>query len=146
MLENRQSEPSKAIWHLMSIGFEKGWRFISSELTLAEVLTKPIADAKLTGNWALVDAYRFSIQDKANLQTIVPVSRAVLDMAADVRSENGSLRLPDAIHLATALSEACSVFVTNDLRFAAALRKHPEPKQFDTILTFLDLPEFIARA
>jgi predicted nucleic acid-binding protein len=141
MWENRGAPESKLVWEMFTRGHSKGWRFVSSELSLAEVLVKPILDAKQTGDWQLVNAYRFHIDDKGLFQRIAPVSRDILDMAANVRSENKAIKLPDAIHLSTALVEKCSVFVSNDTRFAEAIKKALYPTPFTAVVTFADLAE-----
>jgi predicted nucleic acid-binding protein len=46
---------------------------------------------------------------------MVPVDRAVLVEAARQRAALG-LRMPDAIHVASALAAKCGVFLTNDRR------------------------------
>ena len=45
--------------------------------------------------------------------TVVPVTRDILRDAAHVRGELG-MKLPDAIHVATARERECKVFITND--------------------------------
>jgi predicted nucleic acid-binding protein len=139
MWENRHTEFSRQIWSMFSIGMQRGWCFISSELTLAEVLVDPIANAKKTNDWSLVDIYRAHVANKGSFQRIVAISRDILDNAANVRSENAGIRTPDAIHLATALINKCSVFVSNDKRFANALRRDLMPKHLSHVLTFDDL-------
>jgi predicted nucleic acid-binding protein len=141
MWENRGTPDSEKIWDMFSRGLSRGWRFVSSELSLAEVLVKPIFDAKQTGDWRLVDAYRFHIYDKGLFQRIVPIFRDILDMAANVRSENKAIKLPDAIHLSTALIEKCSAFVSNDTRFVDAIKKALYPAPFTAVVTFSDLAE-----
>jgi predicted nucleic acid-binding protein len=89
---------------------------VTSELTLAEVLDKPLMDR----DEALQEAYRNAIQPTAGF-SVVPVSRAILIEAATVRAASQSLKLPDAIHVATALAAGCSTFLTND----ASLRSVP---------------------
>ncbi|MBL8907199.1 MAG: PIN domain-containing protein [Rhizobiales bacterium] len=44
---------------------------------------------------------------------VLPIDRAVLLNASRLRSELGN-KLPDAIHVATALAEDCDRFVTSD--------------------------------
>ena len=46
---------------------------------------------------------------------LVPISLEILMKAANVRAKNPAIRTPDAIHLATAVVERCSVFITNDV-------------------------------
>jgi len=87
---------------------------ITSELTLAELLVKPLQ----MGQDQSQRAYLETLQSGPTL-TMAPVSRAVLLDAARLRAQQPALKLPDAIHAATALACNASVFVTNDARFAA---------------------------
>jgi len=52
----------------------------------------------------------------AGFLQVVPVSREILVSAAQTRSQNLCLKLPDAIHFATAKDRGCQVFLTNDRR------------------------------
>lgn len=85
-------------------------RAVTSELTMVEVLPQPIA----LGNIALVQGYRRFFKGSANF-SVVPVARAILEAATDLRAKLGS-ETPDAIHVATALSAGCRSFLTNDGR------------------------------
>jgi predicted nucleic acid-binding protein len=82
----------------------------TSELTLAECLVRPL---QLRLEQA-VQTYAQSLQTRAHL-TLVPVRREILVEASRVRAERG-LKLPDAIHVATALWHRSDTFVTNDIR------------------------------
>lgn len=84
---------------------------VTSELSLSEVLVKPIQN----GNTAQQDIYKQAISSTSTLQ-VVPVQRDVLIEAATLRA-TVNLKLPDAIHAATAISTQCSTFLTNDQRF-----------------------------
>lgn len=84
---------------------------ITSELTLAETLVKPLRDSNLE----LQTVYRLAIQNLGGL-SVLPVSRDVLLKAAEI-SANTRLKLPDAIHAATAILSECSTFLTNDELF-----------------------------
>jgi predicted nucleic acid-binding protein len=86
-------------------------RAVSSELTLAEVLVKPLRD----GNEALAADYRAALHTR-DAFAVVPVSRGILQEAARIRAR-GELRLPDAIHAATALHAGCTHLLTNDPHF-----------------------------
>jgi predicted nucleic acid-binding protein len=86
---------------------------VTSELTLAELLVKPFMD----GNTHRQTIYRDTIQD-SDLLSVYPVTRDILIEAARLRSIS-SLRLPDAIHIATAGFAGCNAFLTNDRRIAA---------------------------
>lgn len=89
-------------------------RGVTSELTLAEVLVKPFRD----GNQDRIDAYESFLFGRENLR-VVPVTRDVLVKAATLRASSG-IRLPDAIHLATAMIHGCDAFLTNDLGLGVA--------------------------
>ena len=84
---------------------------VTSELSLSEVLVKPIQN----GNAAQQNIYKQAISSTSILQ-VVPVQRDVLIEAARLRA-TVNLKLPDAIHAATAIATQCSTFVTNDHRF-----------------------------
>lgn len=88
-------------------------RAFTSELTLAEVLVRPLMD----GNLEIQTAYQQALQSSEGLE-VVPVSREVLIEAARWRAV-ANLRLPDAIHGATAILTGCETFLTNDRRLAA---------------------------
>ncbi len=83
----------------------------SSEPTVAEVLVRPLkmADAALTR------AYQAVLQTTGN-RLIVTVSRDVLCAASQICANHG-IKLPDAIHIATAELSGCSSIVTNDRQF-----------------------------
>jgi len=83
---------------------------ITSELSLAEVLVKPLQEQ----NQARQEAYKRAIVNRKNV-FVVPVLRELLVDAAQVRVDTG-LKLPDAIHVATALRSQCTTFLTNDIR------------------------------
>lgn len=82
---------------------------VTSELTLAEALVKPLLDRHAERE----AAYLQVLQSSSSL-LVVPVSRAVLIAAARLRAED--LKLPDAIHVATAQLSTCSTSLTNDAR------------------------------
>ncbi len=87
-------------------------RAFTSELTLAEVLVRPLMD----GNLEIQTAYQQALQSSQGLE-VVPVSREVLIEAARLRGV-ANFRLPDAIHGATAILTGCETFLTNDRRLA----------------------------
>jgi len=83
---------------------------VTSELSLAECLVKPLE----LGRAEIADAYRSFLKDHRFL-TIGPVTREILVEAARLRALS-RIKLPDAIHAATALQKGCSSFLTNDDR------------------------------
>jgi predicted nucleic acid-binding protein len=99
---------SEPLWSAMERGV---CPVVSSTLTLMEVLVKPLR----VGDPVLVALFRNVLLSSAGF-TCVPVSQLILESAAQLRATY-RLRTPDAIHAATALSENCSLFVTNDQDF-----------------------------
>jgi predicted nucleic acid-binding protein len=80
-----------------------------SAIAVAEVLAGPLK----AGNEALASRYRRALE----AWQIVPVDAELATMAARLRAAYG-LRLPDAIHAATAISAGCEALVTHDRDFA----------------------------
>jgi predicted nucleic acid-binding protein len=56
------------------------------------------------------------IPDPTSALQVVPISREILEEAARLRAMT-KLKLPDAIHLATATLNGCDCFLTNDDSF-----------------------------
>jgi predicted nucleic acid-binding protein len=83
---------------------------VTSELTLAELLVKPLE----LGRADVVAIYEELLQHSDRL-TVPPVDRATLIEAARLRARLGIL-LADAIHVATAALAGCAAFLTNDRR------------------------------
>jgi predicted nucleic acid-binding protein len=86
---------------------------VTSELALAKALVKPLSENKAH----LQRLYEEALQSADGL-TVVPITREILVEAASLRAHHPVLKLPDAIHAATALALNCSHFLTNDRRFA----------------------------
>lgn len=84
---------------------------VTSELSLAECLVKPFAD----DNMASQAIFNQTLSTSDTFQ-IIPISRQILVEAARLKATYSSLRLPDAIHLATADICQCTIFLTNDNR------------------------------
>ena len=86
---------------------------ITCELTLAELLVKPFQD----NDAETEQRCRAALQERGGL-TVVPVDLNTLVESARLRAGAG-LKLPDAIHIASALIAGCEVFLTNDRRLRA---------------------------
>jgi predicted nucleic acid-binding protein len=83
----------------------------TSEITLAELLVKPFQEEA----HAIADAYVGIIQLGPAFE-VMPIERSVLIEAARVRASRLSIRLPDAVHVATARQLRCDYVVTDDGR------------------------------
>jgi predicted nucleic acid-binding protein len=81
----------------------------TSSLTLLEVLVVPYR----AGNLALAERYEASLSRSRGLR-LVEIGRDELRTAAQLRALHPSLRTPDALQMAAALSAGCRSFVTND--------------------------------
>lgn len=84
-------------------------RFVTSELTLSELLVTPYRQ----NDDSLIDTYEGLILTNSWLE-VLPIVAPTLRYAAVLRSQYGSLKLPDAIHLSTAIGANCSHFLTDD--------------------------------
>lgn len=96
---------------------QSGMMIVTSELTLAEVLVKPLRDQ----DFNLIVGYNNLLAGggAGEIHT-VPVSRDILGRAARIRNKKSSVKLPDAIHIATAEHTGCTHIFTGDRRFVGA--------------------------
>ena len=99
----------RAVFQQIDAGTLQG---TTSELSLAETLVRPLRD----GDRRTASEYEQLLAAGGRL-IVIPVSRVVLVEAAGLRAAQPSLKLPDAIHAATALLHGCTTFLTNDARF-----------------------------
>jgi predicted nucleic acid-binding protein len=82
----------------------------TSELALAETLAKPFE----TGRDDIARVYEEMLSSSSWL-SVLSVERTILIEAARLQARL-ALRLPDAIHVATAAAAACDVLLSNDRR------------------------------
>ncbi len=96
------------LWDALRAGTHS---IVTSELTVLEVLVKPIElnDARLQR------VFRRVLYNTKNV-VAAPLTRSVLERAAALRAAT-RLKTPDALHAATALDAGCALFVTNDPAF-----------------------------
>lgn len=99
------AEPSVALLDACCRGEVQG---VTGDLTLAELLVHPLRlnDAAATA------AVREMLQESGAV-TLVGHDRACFERAAALRARHG-LKMPDALHLATALGSGAACFVSND--------------------------------
>ena len=81
---------------------------VTSELPLAEVLVLPIK----ANRQDLVAAYTGLISHRDSFE-VISVSRSILVESANRRASAG-IKLPDAIHVATAIIANCRIFISED--------------------------------
>ena len=105
---------SDSVWRVLDAINDGVISAVTSELTLAELLPKPLASE----DGSLVDLYEALICLGGALD-IAPVTRDVLIGSAKIRAQIPRIKLPDAIHLATALQRRCPAFLTSDIRIGA---------------------------
>ena len=84
------------------------WRLVTSELTLAEVLVVPTR----LDRQDLIAAYETLLAGD-ELVDVLPITREILRTSATVRATVGNKGM-DAIHVATAVSSDCEVFLSSD--------------------------------
>lgn len=103
LVENTPPYISRLVQHLSSNEVVQ----VCSELSRLECRVKPVRDNELALLIAF-DTYFAEI-----VSEIVPLSRAVMELATDIRARY-QFKTPDAIHLACAIVARCDIFLTND--------------------------------
>lgn len=98
-------EVTRPLWDALDRGTQP---VVTSELSLLEVLVKPIRER----NALLQQLFEGTLYGTPGL-SCAPITRQVLETAADLRASI-NIKTPDAIHAATALVSGCTQFVTND--------------------------------
>ena len=131
-----RSEVSDQLTHIFdTLDGQPEARLITSELTLSELLVRPIRE----NDEQRVEQYKAFIAPSRWLN-VLPVARSTLHVAATLRAKTSNLKLPDAIHIATAIGTSCSHILTNDngIRGIYSLHKsaksaEPDPKPLTVI-------------
>lgn len=98
-------------WWILEAVDEGTLAAVTSEITIAEVLVKPIQ----LGDSALIAGYQEMMTPDSHFE-VMPIRRDILVSAAQLRAQRRSIRLPDAIHIATALAASCPYLVSDDQR------------------------------
>jgi predicted nucleic acid-binding protein len=114
MLERSDDLAGLLLRLLSTPGRAGNTHFLTSELTLAEILVLPYR----TSNRQLASGYGDWVGGSETVEARA-INRSILLSAAELRAAVPSLRLPDAIHLATAKDHHCTRFLTFDKRLAA---------------------------
>jgi predicted nucleic acid-binding protein len=82
---------------------------VTSEMTLAELLVLPFR----RGDVSLIASYS-GLLSSDNTIDVRPADREIFIKSAGLRCNNPSLKLPDAVHLATAILAGCTHMLTAD--------------------------------
>lgn len=120
---------SDRLGELLERAFDEEISIVTSELTLAELLVRPLRE----DNAERVYVYRDLFEAAGNVDAR-SISRDVLLATAQIRADHPSVKLPDAIHIATAELARCSHFLSGDLR----LPVRPAFNRVDLDITLLD--------
>lgn len=108
--ETRDSRGDQA-WRILTAIEAGDFAAVTSELTLAEILVGPLEQR----DYDRAQHYQEIIAPGVGFE-VPAIDRAVLIEAASLRAVRKSLRLPDAIHVATARLSACTHIVSDDRR------------------------------
>ena len=90
-----------------------GFSFVTSSVTLLEVLVKPLRE----GQKSIAEQYRDILTAAPGIE-LFDVTSAIAEQAALLRAKY-NFRTPDAIQLATCLEVGADYFLTNDNRLKA---------------------------
>jgi predicted nucleic acid-binding protein len=140
----KSTPESQALVNLIAEGPGSATPFITSDLSLVEVLTKPIqglidrtperedSTKRADHDWYLGNL----IPDGLLFQT-KPLHRDILLQAAIMRARTPSLKTPDAIHAATAYHFGCTHFVTGDTKLMRSIERdqawQKSPRRFSFV-------------
>lgn len=142
----KATRESQALVNLIVEGAGSSTPFITSDLTLVEVLTKPIQgliDRTLEHedptSRADHDWYQGNLIPDGLLIQTRPLHRDILLQAAIMRARTPSLKTPDAIHAATAYHYGCSHFVTGDSKLIRGIERDDAWRQSPRRFSFVEL-------
>ena len=80
----------------------------SSELSLCETLIKPFQVGSTKG----VSLFCSFLQESACFE-LFPIDKNILIQSSYIAADK-NMKIPDAIHVATAMASGCEIFLTND--------------------------------
>ncbi|MBW6423563.1 PIN domain-containing protein [Rhizobium sp. XQZ8] len=101
---------SENLLELVSIATRQSQpRFVTSEMTLAELLVVPFR----RNDTRLITLYGRILTTSPWLD-VQPATRAIFSTAATLRAAVPSRKLPDAVHLATAILSGCTHLLSSD--------------------------------
>lgn len=95
---------------LFDLNDKGGFSFVTSTITLLEVLVKPLREGQMT----VAKQYREILTTAPGIE-LFDVTSSIAEQAARLRARY-NLRTPDAIQLATSIEIGADYFLTNDNR------------------------------
>lgn len=139
----------QALINLIVEGAGTDTPFITSDLSLAEVLVDPIRglidraatdenpESRFHHDW-----YVGNLTPDGLLIQTRAMDRDILVQAAVMRARVQSLKVPDAIHAATAYRFNCTHFVTGDAKLIRGIQRDPawsiSPRRFNFVTLSVD--------
>ncbi len=102
-----------ALSRLFDFNDKGGFSFVTSSVTLLEVLVKPLREGKK----GIAEQYRDILTTAPGIE-LFDVTSAIAEQAAQLRAKY-NLRTPDAIQVATCMELGADYFLTNDNRLKA---------------------------
>jgi len=108
-IEN-SSKYSEILSAFFKLNKQTHFKLLTSTLTLTEVLVHPFRQNKPD----LANIYKSILVNSDSIQ-IINMNVSISVKAAKIRAES-NYKTPDAIQLATAITESCDIFLTNDRR------------------------------
>lgn len=120
----------QALANLMIDAFETGTILRTCELSLLEVLVGPLKNIGASDEEAsresqtVHDWYVRNLVPDGRFVKTLPADATVFRQAASLRAAIGSLKPPDAIHIAAASTAGCRIFVTGDERLTRAIQRY----------------------
>ena len=110
MLED-YGERAVRVRHILERMSARRDELLTSTLTLAEVLVKPLASGDIT----LAELYEKLLSGPG--VSVLPFDRSCARIFAQIRQDK-SLKAPDVIQLACAANARCDLFISNDDRLS----------------------------
>lgn len=104
------SQYQQKLKELLALNDEGDFKFISSAITLLEVLVKPLKE----GANKIVEQYKTILMNAEGIE-IFEITIPIAIRAAELRAKY-NIRTPDALQVATAIERQADYFLTNDFR------------------------------
>ena len=104
------SQYQQKLKELFVLNDKGNFRFVSSVITLLEVLVKPLKEKENK----IVDQYKTILTNAEGID-IFDITIPITIKAAKLRAKY-NIRTPDALQVATAIEQRAEYFLTNDLR------------------------------